>query len=109
GQVSVGARPMAIASGSGSLWVANLDDRTISRVDPTTLQTLGTIPVADPPTGIAAADGRVWVVRSNPNATFVSVSRIDPQFDVIDRPVLIGNVVPGSPAAVAARGDTVWV
>jgi YVTN family beta-propeller protein len=109
GQVAVGVRPSAIAFGSGSLWVANLDDQTISRVDPSTLRTLRTIPVGDPPTGIAAAGGRVWVVRSNPTATFVSVSRIEPQFDVIDRTVLIGTVVPGSPGAVAARGDTLWV
>ena len=32
----VGARPGPIAFGSGSLWVANLDDQTISRVDPRT-------------------------------------------------------------------------
>ena len=40
GQVAVGTRPGAIAFGSGSLWVANLDDQTISRVDPKTLSTL---------------------------------------------------------------------
>ena len=33
-QVAVGARPAGIAFGSGSLWVANLDDQTVSRVDP---------------------------------------------------------------------------
>jgi YVTN family beta-propeller protein len=109
GQVAVGARPSAIAFGSRSLWVANLDDQSVSRVDPSTLRTLRTIPVGDPPTGIAVAGGRVWVVRSNPTAAFVSVSRIDPQFDVIDRTVRIGNVVPGSPGAVAARRDTLWV
>ena len=38
GQVAVGTRPGAIAFGSGSLWVANLDDQTISRVDPKTLR-----------------------------------------------------------------------
>ena len=31
---NVGARPESIAYGSGSLWVANLDDQTVSRVDP---------------------------------------------------------------------------
>jgi YVTN family beta-propeller protein len=109
GQVAVGVRPSAIAFGSGSLWVANLDDQTISRVDPSALRLVGTLTVGDPPTGIAAAGGRVWVVRSNPTATFVSVSRIEPQFDVIDRTARIGTVVPGSPGAIAARGDTLWV
>ncbi len=108
-QVAVGTRPGAIAFGAGSLWVANRDDQTISRVDATTLQTLRNIPVGDPPTGIAAARGAVWVVGSSSTESFVSVSRIDPQFDVIDHTVRLGNVVPGTPGAVVARGATVWV
>ena len=40
GQVGVGARPGAITYGFGSLWVANLDDQTVTRVDPRTLRTL---------------------------------------------------------------------
>ena len=103
GQVAVGTRPGGIAFGSGSLWVANLDDQTISRVDPKTLDRLGAITVGGPPTGIAAAGGRVWVVVSSATATSVSVRRIDPQFDRIDEKVPIGNVLPGSPGAVAAR------
>ncbi len=109
GQVAVGTRPGAIAFGSGSLWVANLDDQTISRVDPKTLSPLRAIPAGGPPTGIAAAAGGVWVVVSNATATSVSARRIDPQFDRIDQKVTIGTVVPGSPGAVAARNDQVWV
>ena len=52
GAAPVGTRPGAIAFGSGSLWVANLDDQTISRVDPGTLQTLqDDSRFAEPPTG----------------------------------------------------------
>ena len=108
-QVAVGTRPGAIAFGSGSLWVANLDDQTISRVDPKTLDRLGAITAAGPPTGIAAAGGRVWVVVSSATATSVSVRRIDPVFNRIDEKVPIGNVLPGSPGAVAAEGDALWV
>jgi YVTN family beta-propeller protein len=108
GVLGVGARPGAVAFGSGSLWVANVDDQTVSRVDPKTLQTLRTISIRDPPTGLAASAGGVWFVASNPTATFVSVSRIDPQFDTIGHTVRIGNVVPGSPGAIAAREQSVW-
>jgi YVTN family beta-propeller protein len=108
-QVPVGTRPGALTYGSGSLWVANLDDQTVSRVDPKTLRTLRALPVADPPTGIAAADGTVWVAESSPGTTSVWVSRVDPRFDSITRTARIGNVVPGSAVAAVGRGRSLWV
>ena len=111
GAVPVGIGPGAITFGAGSLWVANADEQTVSRVDPTSLRTVGTIAVGDPPTGIAASPGAVWVVGANPNATSVSVSRIDPQFDAVApaAAIRVDNVVPGGPGEVAARGGAVWV
>ncbi|HEY1508556.1 MAG TPA: ABC transporter substrate-binding protein, partial [Solirubrobacteraceae bacterium] len=105
----VGARPAAVAFSSGSLWVANLDDQTVSRIDPATLRTVRTFKVAGPPTGLAAANGQVWVVSSSARSSSVSVSRIDPRFDVIGRTARVGNVVAGEAGAVAARGGTLWV
>ena len=109
--IPVGTRPGAIASGSGSLWVANVDDQTVSRVDPTSLRTIRALPMGYPPTGIAASAGAVWVVGSNPDASSVSVSRIDPQFYAVapGAAIRVGNVVPGGPGEVAAKGDAVWV
>ena len=67
GQVpNVGARPGSISYGSGSLWVANLDDQTIARIDPATRTIKRTIPVNDAPTGLATSPGSVWVVGPNP-------------------------------------------
>jgi YVTN family beta-propeller protein len=113
-QVVVGARPAAIAFGSGSLWVANLDDKTISRVDPRTLQTLRAIRVRGPPTGVATSAGGVWVVESDtsPTASLTSsvfVDRIDPEFNAPSGRVRIGNVIPSGPGVVAAQGGSVWV
>jgi len=110
GALTVGTRPGAIAYGSGSLWVANQDDRTVSRVDPGTLQTLQAIPVGQlTPTGIAAGPDQVWVAIANltASASALSVGRIDPRFNSLT-PVPIGNVVTGAPEAVAARGGQVW-
>ena len=107
--VAVGAQPTAIAYGDGSLWVANADDQTISRVDPRNLQTLRTLPLKQTPTGVTATDGAVWTVTSNPVADFVSVERIDPQFNTIGQPVRLGNVDPATPAAIASDGSHVWV
>ena len=81
GAISVGSRPGAIASGSGSLWVANRDDQNVSRIDPDTSSVTKTIPVVDTPTGLAAVNGAIWVVGSNAGGPSVSLRRIDPQFN----------------------------
>jgi YVTN family beta-propeller protein len=109
GQVPVGARPAGIVFGSGSLWVANLDDQTISRIDPAARTVSRYIPVTDTPTGLATSPGAVWVVGSTPTSPSVTVRRIDPQFDNVAGRTQIGNVVPGGRGSVATRGDAVWV
>jgi YVTN family beta-propeller protein len=107
--IPVGTRPGAIAFGSGSLWVANLDDQTVSRVDPKTLSTARSLSVGGPPTGLAASANAIWVVHSNPQASTVSVNSIDPQFNAIGPATRLGNVVPGGAVTVAAQRNSVWV
>ena len=110
GQVpNVGARPSTIAYGSGSLWVANLDDQTVTRIDPKTTAVTRTFPVAETPTGLATSSRAVWVVGSIPTGPSIAVTRIDPRFDSVGKRVLVGNVVPGGPGSVATLGDAVWV
>jgi SARP family transcriptional regulator, regulator of embCAB operon len=74
--VPVGARPVALASGAGSLWVGNLDDRSVTRVDLSSGQRLRTIPLARAPTALAATPKAVWVAGATG-----AVSRIDPIYD----------------------------
>jgi YVTN family beta-propeller protein len=109
GVVGVGARPGAIASGDGSLWVANQDDQTISQVDPRTLAQVKTITLTESPDSIAASNGRIWVAASSAAAPFVAVDRIDPQFDSIDATTRIPSVLAFSNGALAARGQSLWV
>src|SRR5262249_46315453 len=100
----------SIAWGAGALWVANLDDQTVSRVDPTASSVAHVFPVSDTPTGLAATNASVWVVGSEPTKASVSVTRIDPRFDAVaTRVERIGNVVPGGPGSAAARGNMVWI
>ena len=109
GQVpNVGARPSSIAYGSGSLWVANLDDQTVARVDPNSRSVERSVPVQDTPTGLATSPGAVWVVGANPTSPSVTVRRIDPQFDTVSQKTRIANVVPGGHGSLGTRGNTVW-
>jgi YVTN family beta-propeller protein len=59
-EVAVGARPRAVATSDGAVWVANADG-TVTRIDPETNTVAETIRVGGHPTGVAVAHGRVWV------------------------------------------------
>ncbi len=106
-EIPVGARPGALAFGSGSLWVANLDDRTISRVDPEGDAVLRTIPVGDSPLDVTTAAGAVWSVSTVPGADSVTVRRIDPGFDEIVKTIRVASFPQGSASVAAGRG--IWV
>ena len=110
GQVpNVGARPDAISYGFGSVWVANLDDQTVARIDPNTRTVTARSAVQDTPTGLAAGSDAVWVVGSNAGSPFVTVRRIDPDFNTVTPARRIGNVETGGPGSVATLGQGVWV
>ena len=46
---------------SGSIWVANSGDGTVSRIDATSGRIVGTITVGGSPNGIAVTDDGIWV------------------------------------------------
>ena len=106
--VPVGARPVAVSAAGPALWVANLDDKSITRVDGYTRQVVRTIPVEGAPTGLAATNSAVWV------STGAGVlDRIDPRFDrvVSTRRELSGSFFSGPTAArptLVAYG-AIWV
>src|SRR5207302_10272345 len=49
----------------GSVWVANTDDHTVSRLDASTLELLRTIPLGVYPSDITSGAGGVWVVSGS--------------------------------------------
>jgi YVTN family beta-propeller protein len=107
--VPVGSGPGPISFGSGSLWVANGNDQTVWRIDPSTRRVLRTFSVGDSPDDIAATDSGTWVASSRNRATTMSVSRIDPQFNSVGPPTRIPVVVPGDSGPVAVADGAVWV
>jgi YVTN family beta-propeller protein len=80
----VGARPAGIVYEHGALWIANLEDEALSRVDPVSRRVVRTVPLGAAPLAVAAGAGSVCAV--GPGGV---VRRIDPTFDAIGRPIRI--------------------
>jgi YVTN family beta-propeller protein len=66
--IRVGDGPVAIVFGEGSVWVANANDHTISRIDPKTDDVTATIKLGNVSVrGIAVGAGKVWVTAQSPS------------------------------------------
>ena len=59
--IPVGKRPAGLATGGGSLWVANAGERTISEIDPRTNTVVNTIPTRYFPHSLVYGHGFLWV------------------------------------------------
>jgi DNA-binding SARP family transcriptional activator/DNA-binding beta-propeller fold protein YncE len=80
--VSVGRKPVALAMGFDSLWVAEYADQTVSRINAATGQSLAHIPVGGHPIGVTAYHGGIWVWTEE--HTLVA---IDPRYDSISEKI----------------------
>jgi DNA-binding SARP family transcriptional activator/streptogramin lyase len=108
GHVPVGRRPVALATGHGSVWVANADDGTVSRIDPDRHDVLRTIGIGAPAIDLAVASDSVWVA----NGSDGTISRIDPSADAVVETIDLrgSSELVWNPAyAVDADGDSVWI
>jgi YVTN family beta-propeller protein len=102
--VAVGKRPGPADFGRGAVWVANLDDSTLSRINPRTREVERTIPMPDVfPSDIASGEGAVWVANGPDN----TVLRVSPDAnDVVD--TIRTNRCNGYDAGIAVGGGAVW-
>jgi peptide/nickel transport system substrate-binding protein len=113
--VSVGARPAEIVAGFGAVWVANLDDGTVSRIDPKTRRVVRTIPINVEPTGLTAGAGGIWyasaaVASGFYNVPRIELGRIDPAFNNLVRAISLRNAGSfGTFGPLAAGSGAVWV
>jgi DNA-binding SARP family transcriptional activator/DNA-binding beta-propeller fold protein YncE len=108
GHVLVGRRPVALAIGHGSIWVANADDGTVSRIDPDRREVMRTIGIGAPAIDLAVAADAVWVA----NGSDGTVSRIDPGTDAVVETIDVrgSSELVWNPAyAVDADDDSVWI
>jgi YVTN family beta-propeller protein len=107
GQIAVGIRPGAVAVGAGSVWVANQDDKTLSRIDPRTRTLMRTVLLGATPTGVAVGREAVWVAEGAAGA----LARVNPEYNLADDPIsILATRVSGGPrGSVAVGGGSVWV
>ena len=102
--LTVGQAPEAIAVGAGSLWVANFEDGTVTRIalpGPGEAATTSTFDVGDGPVDVAVGEGGVWVA----NELDRSVTHLDPDTGDVVATIAVGN----APARIAAGEGFVWV
>jgi peptide/nickel transport system substrate-binding protein len=94
--------PGAMASGAGSLWVADEANDAVVRVDPDQHRVVQTITgVGGAPQSIAVAQSGVWVAGARDGV----VARINTATNRVVDKVVVGV----QPAAVVAAADQVWV
>jgi DNA-binding SARP family transcriptional activator len=108
GHVLVGRRPVALAIGHGSVWVANTDDGTVSRIDPDRREVIRTIGIGAPAVDLALTADAVWVA----NGSDGTVSRIDPSADVVVETIDLrgsSELVWNPTYAVDADDECVWI
>jgi ABC-type transport system substrate-binding protein/DNA-binding SARP family transcriptional activator/DNA-binding beta-propeller fold protein YncE len=107
--VPVGARPVAITSGAGSLWVANFDDQTVTRVDLASRRAVRAISIGAAPTGLAATSSAVWVTDGGGD-----LSKIDPSYNQLSGTKRLAAATAGFYGASAPRPTlsafgSIWV
>ena len=106
-EVPVGIQPGPVAAGAGSMWVGNVQDRTLTRIDPTQRTATATISLENrTPTGVAVGLGSVWVAHGLRG----EVSLVDPQFGQVTGSVAVAGTAFGSPnGSVALDDGSAWV
>jgi len=106
--VRVGRHPVAVAVGEGGVWVANSEDGTVTRLDPSTGRLVHTISAGGGDlNGLAVGFGFVWVANGNDG----TITKIDPRLDqMAGRPIQLGRptLAPDPVFYIATDRHYVW-
>ena len=101
-EVEVGARPGPVAFGEGTIWVGNMEERTLTPIVAATREKLGAVSLLRTPTGIAVSPTAVWVANGDwPGG---SLQQVDPAFRQ-----LTGEPIEEAAAGAITLGDgAIW-
>jgi YVTN family beta-propeller protein len=104
GQIPVGTDPGAVAVGEEAVWVANVEDQTVSKINPGTREVEKTIGLGFAPESVAAGHGAVWVADADGG----NVAKIAPFTGGVEETIDVGAGGKGSIPLALGR-DAVWV
>jgi DNA-binding SARP family transcriptional activator/DNA-binding beta-propeller fold protein YncE len=104
--IPVGIRPGPVAAGARALWVGNVSDRSLTKVDPRRRSVVASFSLdGRTPTGLAVGAGAVWVAHGRRG----ELSRVEPQFGQRTRTIRLAVRPHGSPTgSVAVGAGFVW-
>lgn len=100
--VALTTTPAAIASGYGSLWIAQPGEGSIAQVDLQRGAVADRIPVGGAPAAVAVGGGSVWTA----DVAGDRVTRIDPATGTVTQRIELGG---GSVSALAFGAGALWV
>jgi streptogramin lyase len=99
--VSLGSSANAVAAGGGAVWVTDPVRGVVTRIDPTTGQTVASVPVGGGLAGVAIGPDAVWVTTKSAG----TVVRIDPLTNSVVATIRVGAGID----RVAVGQGVVWV
>jgi YVTN family beta-propeller protein len=105
GSGPVGPGGPGLVFASGSLWVANYDQRQVARVEPDADPT-AIIPIRASPNAIVAAQDTVWVAARTQSGRGL-VARIDADANQVGHTIPLRH--PPTGLAITPDGDRLWV
>jgi len=98
-------RPGPIVAGAGAVWVGNLDDRALVRIDAETRQIVKSIPLPATPDGLAVDENAVWVAHGR----LGQLTRVDPRFNsLVETIPVAGRAISFPDGSVSVDRNTVW-
>jgi DNA-binding SARP family transcriptional activator len=106
-----GRGPESVVTGARAVWVANVEDHTLSRIDPNSLQVTKTVGLGFEPTDLAADAQHVWVAGGYDHVLWRldadGVSRLKIRF--VERVTPLPAGFERGRAGVALGGGSVWL
>lgn len=102
--VETGSLPIGLAVGGGTLWIGDVGEQNVRRIDPRTGETVATIPIGAEPRGIGFAEGAAWISTERGLVSVdAATNRVGGTIDLLE------PVPDEGPTVVTYTDGSIWV